>query len=129
MTRGFVSDIKKAAKNNDYFRNAIFTASKSQLVLMSLQPGEEIGMEVHDGDQIIYLVDGEGYVVLDGAREEIEKGSIIFVPAGTRHNVVNSDDKPMKLFTVYAPPQHAAGTVQPRKEKAKVEELEEELAE
>ena len=129
MKNGYVADIKKAAKENEYFRNVIFTASKSQVVLMSLRPGEEIGMEVHDGDQIIYLVDGEGFVVLDDSKQEVDRGSIVFVPAGVRHNVVNSDDEPMKLFTIYAPPQHAAGTVQPRKEKAHAEELEEELAE
>jgi mannose-6-phosphate isomerase-like protein (cupin superfamily) len=129
MKNGYVADIKKAAKENEYFRDVIFTAGKSQLVLMSLRPGEDIGMEVHDGDQIIYLVDGEGFVVLDDSKQEVEKGSIVFVPAGVRHNIVNSDDELLKLFTIYAPPQHAAGTVQPRKEKARAEELEEELAE
>jgi mannose-6-phosphate isomerase-like protein (cupin superfamily) len=129
MTKGYVANIKKAAKDNDYFRDVIFTATRSQLVLMSLQPGEEIGMEVHDGDQVIYVVDGEGFVVLDDSREDVEKGSIVFVPTGVRHNVVNNDDEPMKLFTIYAPPQHAAGTVQPNKDKVGVEDLEEEMAE
>src|SRR5579872_1184789 len=116
MNNGYVNDIKKAAKENDAFRRVIFTAGKSQLVLMSLLPGEEIGAEVHDGDQILYIVDGEGLAVIDGARERIDKGSIVFVPAGARHNIVNTDHEPMKLFTVYAPPQHAVGTVQLRKE-------------
>ena len=129
MTKGYVANIKKAAKENEYFRDVIFTATKSQLVLMSLRPGEEIGMEVHDGDQIIYVVDGEGLVVLDDSEEDVEKGSIVFVPTGVRHNVVNNDDEPMKLFTIYAPPQHAAGTVQPKKDRAQVEDLEEEMAE
>lgn len=129
MTKGYVADIKKAAKKNDYFRDVIFTGSKSQLVLMSLRAGEEIGLEVHDGDQVIYVVDGEGFVVLGDSREDIEKGSIAFVPAGVRHNVVNTKEEPMKLFTIYAPPQHAAGTVEPGKETARTEELEEELAE
>lgn len=130
MSTGYVADVKKAAKENDYFRNVIFTGAKSQLVLMSLRPGEEIGMEVHDGDQIIYLVDGEGFAVLDDSRKEIEKGSIVFIPAGVRHNIVNTDDECMKLFTIYAPPQHKAGTVEPRKvEEARFAELEKELAE
>jgi mannose-6-phosphate isomerase-like protein (cupin superfamily) len=129
MTKGYVANIKKAAKDNEYFRDVIFTATKSQLVLMSLQPGEEIGMEVHDGDQSIYVVDGEGFVVLDGSKQDIEKGSMVFVPTGVRHNVVNDDDEPMKLFTIYAPPQHAAGTVQPKKGKVHVEDLEKEMAE
>lgn len=115
MTKGYVADIKEAAKDNDYFRKVIFTASKSQLVLMSLQRGEEIGVEVHDGDQILYVIEGEGCAVLNDSQIKIDKGSIVFVPAGVPHNVVNKDDEPLKLFTVYAPPQHAAGTVQPKK--------------
>lgn len=132
MTKGYVADIKKAAKDNKNFRDVIFTATKSQIVLMSLRPGEEIGLEVHDGDQIIYLVDGEGVAILDGEKNEIKKGSIVFVPAGVRHNIVSSDDEPMKLFTIYAPPQHAAGTVEPARDKAEeahYSELEAELAE
>jgi len=115
MNNGYVTDIKKAAKENDAFRRVVFTAGKSQLVLMSLLPGEEIGAEVHDGDQVLYIVDGEGVAVIDGARQAIEKGSIVFVPAGAHHNIVNTDHEPMKLFTVYAPPQQAVGTVQARK--------------
>ena len=115
MTKGYVADIKEAAKDNDYFRKVIFTASKSQLVLMSMQPGEEIGVEVHDGDQILYVFDGEGFAVLNDSRTEIDKGSIVFVPAGVPHNSVNKDKEPMKLFTMYAPPQHAADTVQSKK--------------
>lgn len=129
MTTGYVADIKKAAKDNDYFRNVIFTGAKSQLVLMALRPGQEIGTEVHDGDQVIYLIEGDGFAVLDDARKKIEKGSIVFIPAGVRHNIVNTDGEAMKLFTIYAPPQHAAGTVQPKKEMPLSEELEEELAE
>jgi len=128
MTIGYVANIKKAAKENDCFRDVIFTAAKSQLVLMSLQQDEEIGMEVHDGDQVIYLVDGESFAVVGDFKHEIEKGSVVFVPTGVRHNVVNTGDEPMKLFTIYAPPQHAAGTVEPRKERAYVEDLEEEIA-
>jgi mannose-6-phosphate isomerase-like protein (cupin superfamily) len=108
----------------------IFTGPKRQLVLMSLRPGEEIGLEVHDGDQILHVVDGEGFVVLDHLRKQVEKGTIVFVPAGVRHNLVNTDDEPLKLFTIFAPAQHAAGTVEPKKEEeARVEELEEGQAE
>lgn len=132
MTEGYVADIRKAAKENDNFRDVIATATKSQLVLMSLRPGEEIGLEVHDGDQILYIVDGEGVAILDGQKNEIEKGSIVFVPAGVRHNVINGDRKAMKLFTIYAPPQHAAGVIEPTRDKseeAHFSELEAELAE
>jgi len=111
MTQGYVVNIKKAAKDNDFFRKVLFTGTKSQLVLMSLRPGEEIGAEVHKVDQILYVVDGEGKVVLDGVDKEFDKGEIVFVPAGVQHNVINTDDQPMKLFTIYSPPQHAEGTV------------------
>ena len=120
MTNGFVTDIKKAAKENDAYRRVLFTAGKSQLVLMSLLPGEEIGTEVHDGDQVLYIVDGEGLAVIDGGRERIEKGSLVFVPAGAHHNIVNTDHVSMKLFTLYAPPQHAAGVVELHKEREHV---------
>jgi mannose-6-phosphate isomerase-like protein (cupin superfamily) len=112
MTDGYVADVKKAAKDNDDFRRVLFTTPKSQLVLMSLEPGEEIGMEVHDGDQVIYIVDGEGLAVLEETEHEIDKGSIVFVPAGVRHNIVSDEEETMKLFTIYTPPQHAAGVVE-----------------
>ena len=111
MSNPFVADLKKAAKTNDFFRQVLFTGANSQLVLMSLEPGEEIGVEVHEVDQILYAVDGEGDAILDGVRHSFEKGMVVCVPAGVRHNFVNTDDEPLKLFTVYAPPQHAAGTV------------------
>jgi mannose-6-phosphate isomerase-like protein (cupin superfamily) len=111
MAQGYVVNIKKAAKDNDYFRKVLFTGTKSQLVLMSLRPGEEIGAEVHSVDQVLYVVDGQGRVILDGVDKEFEKGEIVFVPAGVQHNVINADGEPMKLFTIYAPPQHAAGTM------------------
>ena len=122
MTDGYVVNIKKAAKDNDYFRRVLFTATKSQLVLMSLRPGEEIGAEVHKVDQALYVVDGEGKVVLDGAGQDFAKGAIVVVPAGVEHNVINAGDEPMKLFTIYSPPQHAAGTV--HRTKAAAEEAE-----
>ena len=124
MTQGYVVNIKKAAKDNDFFRKVLVTGTKSQLVLMSLRPGEEIGAEVHKVDQVLYVVDGEGKVVLDGIDKEFEKGEIVFVPAGVQHNVINTDDEPMKLFTIYAPPQHAPGTV--HRTKAVAEEAERE---
>jgi mannose-6-phosphate isomerase-like protein (cupin superfamily) len=124
MTQGYVVNIKKDAKDNGFFRKVLFTGTKSQLVLMSLRPGEEIGAEVHKVDQVLYVVDGEGKVVLDGIDKEFEKGEIAFVPAGVQHNVINTDDEPMKLFTIYAPPQHAAGTV--HRTKAAAEQAERE---
>lgn len=122
MPEGFVEDVKKAAKDNEYFRKVLFTASHSQLVIMSLLPGEEIGTEVHDVDQTLYVVDGEGMVVFDGVEKDFEKGMVVVVPAGVRHNVINTDDDPMKLFTIYAPPQHAVGTVHRTKAEAEASE-------
>jgi mannose-6-phosphate isomerase-like protein (cupin superfamily) len=118
MTEPYVDDIKKAAKENDFFRKVLVTGAHSQLVLMSLEPGEEIGMEVHDVDQAIYAVEGEGRVVLDGVENEFDKGCIVFVPAGVQHNVLNTDKGRMKLFTLYAPPEHAAGTIHRTKAEA-----------
>jgi mannose-6-phosphate isomerase-like protein (cupin superfamily) len=111
MSEPTVIDVKKVAKENVLFREVLYTAEKTQLVVMSLAPGEEIGEEVHDGDQLLYVAKGEGTAVFSGSRRPFDKGSIFCVPAGTRHNVVNTGDEPLKLFTIYAPAQHAAGTV------------------
>lgn len=115
MSRGYVADIKQKAKENENYREVLYTAKDSQVVLMSLRPGEDIGLEVHDGDQVLYFVAGAGFVVLDDVKHDVGKGSIAVVPAGVRHKVVNTGPEAMKLFTVYAPPQHAAGLVQPVK--------------
>jgi len=122
MTQPYVGNIKKATKDNDFFRKVLFTGTKSQVVLMSLLPGEEIGAEVHEVDQILYVVEGEGKVVMEDVGKDFEKGVIAFVPAGVRHNVINTDDEPMKLFTVYAPAQHAPGTVHRTKAEAEIAE-------
>lgn len=106
-----ILEAKESAKHNTFFRKVLFTAEKSQLVVMSLLPSEEIGMEIHDGDQLLYAVKGEGVAVIDGAREPFEKGAMLCVPAGAPHNVVNIGERPLKLFTIYAPPQHAPGTI------------------
>jgi len=105
-----IIDLKDEAKDNQSFRKVLFTGDKSQLVVMSLHAGESIGAEVHQVDQLIYIVKGEGAALIDGIREEFEKGSVLCVPAGETHDVINTGDEPLKLFTVYAPPQHAAGT-------------------
>ena len=115
MTEPFVGDLKHLAKHNANFREVLFTGGHSQLVLMSLEPGEEIGLEVHEVDQILYAVDGEGTAILGGVDYRFEKGVAVCVPAGVEHNVVNDGDEPLKLFTVYAPPQHAPGTIQKTK--------------
>lgn len=105
-------ELKEVAKENEYFRQVLFTGVHSQLVVMALRPGEEIGEEVHEVDQFIYALKGEGKVIMAGVATPFAKGEALCIPAGSVHNVRNSGDGPMKLFTVYSPPQHAAGTVE-----------------
>lgn len=108
----FNGNIRKLAKANTDFRREILTNARSQVVLMCLQPGEDIGEEIHAGnDQLLVLVKGKGEVRLDGSASAVDKGSLVSVPAGTRHNLVNTGSKPMHLYTVYAPPETAPGTV------------------
>jgi quercetin dioxygenase-like cupin family protein len=108
-------DLKDAVKDNDFYRKVLFTGKNSQLVAMSLAPGEEIGSETHSVDQLIYIVKGEGLSVIDGDEAEFEEGDAICIPAGAVHNVINANDKRMKLFTVYSPPQHEPNLVQESK--------------
>jgi mannose-6-phosphate isomerase-like protein (cupin superfamily) len=105
-------DLKDVAKDNEYFRKVLFTGTHSQLVVMALRPGEEIGEEVHEVDQIIYAVKGDGQAVVAGAVAPFAQGDALCIPAGSLHNVRNSGEGAMKLFTIYSPPQHPAGTVE-----------------
>jgi mannose-6-phosphate isomerase-like protein (cupin superfamily) len=105
-----IIDVKRAAKENSFFRKVLVTAEKSQVVLMSLLPGEEIGSETHEGEQLLFAVKGEGVAVINGVNEPFEKGTMFCVPAGTVHNVINTGDEPFKLFTIYAPPEQRDGT-------------------
>jgi mannose-6-phosphate isomerase-like protein (cupin superfamily) len=106
-----IIDVKDAAKENTFFRKVLFTTATSQLVVMSLLPGEEIGTEIHDGNQLLYAVKGVGIAVINGVRESFEKGTIFCVPAGKSHNVINNSEDALKLVTIYAPPQHRSGTI------------------
>nr|WP_295470212.1 cupin domain-containing protein [Mesorhizobium sp.] len=110
--KGFVDDIEDLTEENSYFRKVLYTARKMQLVVMALKPGEDIGEEVHkDIDQFFRLEEGTGEISIDGTVSRIKSGTAMIVPAGARHNIKNTGDKPMKLYTVYAPPNHADGTV------------------
>ena len=122
--KGYVTNIEKATEENENFRQVLYTAKHSQLVLMSLKPGEEIGEEVHDNiDQFFRFEDGKGKVVIDGAEHMVEDGSAVIVPAGARHNVINtSSDKPLKLYTIYSPPEHQDGVLRVTKEEAEANE-------
>ncbi len=117
--KGYITNIEKETLENDFFRKVLFTAPNSQLVVMNLKPGEEIGMEVHHLDQFIRIESGKAKVVLDGEESELEDDFVVVIPAGTEHNVINeSEDKDLKLYTVYSPPEHPDGTVHKTKEEA-----------
>ncbi len=109
--KGFIQDIEKLAIANLEFRRVLYTAKHCQLVLMALKPGEEIGAEVHQLDQFFRVEQGRGAAILDGVRTEIRPGFAIVVPAGTHHNIINTGDGPLSLYTVYAPPNHRDGVV------------------
>ena len=121
--KGYIADIEKISLENENFRKVLYTAKNSQLVVMSLRPNEDIGEEVHALDQFIRCEAGTGKAVLDGVENEIHDGSVIVVPAGARHNIINtSPDMPMKLYTLYAPPNHRDGVVHHTKEDAEADE-------
>ena len=116
---GFGGDIEDWTEDNLDFRQVLYTAQHMQLVLMALQPGEEIGEEVHETtDQFFRVEHGMGSVWIDGHETRFQAGMAIIVPAGARHNLVNTGTEPLKLYTIYAPPQHADGTVHRTKAEA-----------
>lgn len=117
---GYVINIEEKTLSNDNFREVLFTAPHSQLVVMILQPNEEIGMEIHETvDQFLRIEEGEGKAVLNGEEREIKDGFAIVVPAGTEHNIINtSSDKKLKLYTIYSPAQHPDKTIHKTKQDA-----------
>lgn len=110
---GYIDDIETVALENSDFRHVLYTGPHSQLVAMSLEPGEEIGMEVHpENDQFFRIESGEGMAVVENEEMDLADGTALLVPAGTYHNIVNiSDDLPLKLYTIYSPPHHPDGTI------------------
>lgn len=111
--KGFVGNIEDITEQNADFRHVVYTGRKLQLVLMSLKPGEEIGEEVHaDHDQFFRFEKGKGTITIDGHKTEIKADFGVLVPAGSKHNIKNTGDRVMKLYTLYGPPQHEDGTVQ-----------------
>jgi mannose-6-phosphate isomerase-like protein (cupin superfamily) len=118
----YVENLEIDTVENENFRKVLNTTDKSQLVVMSLLPNEDIGEEVHEVDQFIRIEQGEGKAVLDGEEYDIEKDYAVVVPAGTRHNIINSGEGEMKLYTVYTPPEHKDGTIHKTKEDAEADE-------
>ncbi len=120
---GFITNIEKATLSNDYFRQVIYTAKHSQLVVMSLLPSEEIGTEVHHLDQFLRIEEGQAKVILDSVETEVADDFAIVIPAGVKHNVINtSTDKKLKLYTIYSPPEHKDGTIHKTKADALADE-------
>lgn len=117
---GFVGNIEELTEDNEFFRKVLFTGTFSQLVVMSLKPGEDIGLEVHnDVDQFFRIEEGEGKVVMDGEEKDVAEGDAIVVPAGTEHNIINmSASEDLKLYTIYSPPNHSDGTLHATKAEA-----------
>ena len=112
-------DIVGAARSNDAFRREVLTGEHEQVVVMTISPAGEIGEEVHpETDQVLVFVDGRAVAELDGQKTEIGPGDLVYVRAGTRHNFINSGDGPLRLITIYAPPEHPPGTVHQTKAEA-----------
>ena len=126
MAKGFCSNIEKDTLENENFRKVLYTGKHSQLVLMSLKPNEEIGMEVHsDNDQFFRIEKGQGKVIIDGNEYNIEDGFAIVVPAGAQHNVVNtSATEKLSLYTIYSPAHHKDGIIMPTKAEAEASDEE-----
>ncbi len=115
---GYVKDIETIAIENVDFRRVLYTAKYCQLVVMSLLPSEEIGEEIHKLDQFFRVEEGTGEVIINGMRTPISSGFAIIVPAGTKHNIVNNGDAPLKLYTLYSPPNHRDGVVHHTRDEA-----------
>lgn len=109
--RGFIQNIEELAIENQEFRRVLYTAKNCQLVVMALNPKEEIGVEVHTLDQFFRVEEGAGLAILDGVRTPIQAGFALIIPAGAKHNIINTGTVPLKLYTVYAPPNHRDGVV------------------
>lgn len=122
--KGYVGQIEGVTQANSFFRQVLFTGKHTQLVVMSLKPGEEIGMEVHpEVDQFFRFEKGQGKVIIDGEEHAVSDGFAVVVPAGSQHNVINSSQtQELKLYTLYSPPNHPEGTVHKTKQEAEVAE-------
>ena len=118
---GYITNIEQVTLENTDYRRVLYTSKNSQLVLMNLQPGEEIGEEVHNLDQFIRLEQGRARVILDDVKHLVEADFAIVIPQGTKHNVINIGETELKLYTVYSPPEHKDGIV----EGTKADEVEE----
>lgn len=124
--KGYHNNIEKATIDNTNFRKVLHTTQHFQLVLMCLQPGEDIGEEVHhDNDQFFRFESGSGKCIIDGNEYSLKDGDVIIVPSGAKHNIINIDNqKELKMYTIYAPPHHKDGIIRTTKEEAMKNEAE-----
>lgn len=120
--KGYINNIEKETKENINFRKVLYTAKNTQLVVMHLNPGEEIGEETHTLDQFLRVEEGSGVVILDDVETKVEDDFAIIVPAGAKHNVINTGNEAMKLYTLYSPPEHKDGTIHMTKADAVADE-------
>lgn len=109
--KGYIVNIEKETLENDYYRRVLYTTKHSQLVLMCLQPGDEIGMETHDLDQFIRIEQGSANVIIDAVEHSVEDDYGIVIPAGAQHNVINTGEQELKLYSIYSPPEHKDGII------------------
>ena len=117
--KGFVDNIEKLTEDNANFRQVLYTGKNIQLVLMAIAPGDDIGEEVHDdGDQFFRIEQGTGEVQIDGVAHQVKADDGIIVPGGALHNVINTGTEPLKLYTIYGPPEHIDGTIHVTKAEA-----------
>jgi mannose-6-phosphate isomerase-like protein (cupin superfamily) len=121
--KGYITNIEEKTVQNDFFREVLFTSQHNQLVIMSLRPNEEIGMEIHEvTDQFIRIEEGKGKAILDGEEHILSDGSAVVIPAGTQHNIINtSSEKKLKLYTIYSPAHHKDKTIHKTKEEAEAD--------
>lgn len=120
---GFVTNIEQDTLENENFRKVLYTAKNMQLVVMSIAAGEEIGLETHpEHDQFIRVDAGSAKAILNGEESELMDGSCVIIPAGVEHNIVNTGENALKLYTIYSPPEHADGTVHATKADAEAAE-------
>jgi len=120
--KGYIVNIEKLSLENENFRKVLYTAKNSQLVLMSLKPNEEIGVEAHQLDQFIRCESGTGKAILDGVEHDMSDGFAVIVPVGVKHNIINTSlNEPLKLYTLYSPPNHKDGVIHSTKQQAEAD--------
>lgn len=121
--KGYIANIEKLTEDNTDFRHVLYTGKNLQLVVMSIQPGEEIGEETHeDRDQFFRIEKGEGEIWIDGTKSKVKSNDAMIVPAGAKHNVINSGHEPLQIYTIYSPPEHRDGVIRTTKAEAMASE-------